>query len=119
MVGWWCSSVLSLLSWRCQIGRRLLQPVRHAHLAVHRRRGGEVLVRLLPLAGALIQLAEAEVAVGDEGAHAELAGKCQRLIVAGVSRLHLRGFTMRGDLAEEIEDPRFDPPPSPLPSHPH
>src|SRR5262245_28442780 len=26
---------------------RLLQPVRHAHLAVHRRRGGEVLLRLL------------------------------------------------------------------------
>jgi hypothetical protein len=29
-----------------------------------------VLVRLLPLAGALIQLAETEVAVGDERAHA-------------------------------------------------
>ena len=47
--------------------RDLLQPIRHAHLAVHRRRRGEVLLRLLALAGAPIELAEAEVAVGDEG----------------------------------------------------
>src|SRR5882672_3202115 len=86
----------------------LLQPVRHTHLAVQRRRGPEVFSGLLALAGAPVELAEAEVAVGDEGAHAEFAGKCQRLIVAGVSRLHLKGFAMRGDLAEEIEDPRFD-----------
>src|SRR5262245_61805204 len=41
---------------------RLLQPVRHPHLAVHRRRGGEVFLRLLALARAPIELAEAEVA---------------------------------------------------------
>src|SRR5262245_5616977 len=46
---------------------RLLQPERHLHLAVHRRRGGEVLLRLLALARAPVELAEAEVAVGDEG----------------------------------------------------
>src|SRR5262249_28549020 len=46
----------------------LLQPICHPHLPVHRRRGGEVLLRLLALAGAPIELAEAEVAVGDEGA---------------------------------------------------
>src|SRR5262249_3596283 len=50
----------------------LLQPVRHPHLAVHRRRGGEMLLRLLTLARAPVELAEAEVAVGDEGAHASL-----------------------------------------------
>src|SRR2546427_4468948 len=49
----------------------LLQPVRHPHLAVHRRRGGEVLPRLLAFAGAPVELAEAEVAVSDEGAHAD------------------------------------------------
>ncbi len=48
---------------------RLLQPVRHAHLAVHRRGGGEVLVGLQAFAGASVELGEAEVAVGDEGAH--------------------------------------------------
>jgi hypothetical protein len=49
-----------------QLRLRLLQPEGHAHLAVHRRRGGEVLLRLLALARAPVELAEAEVAVGDE-----------------------------------------------------
>ena len=55
----------------------LLQPVRHAHLAVHRRRGGEVLLRLLALARALVELAEPEMAVGDEGSHAEFGSERQ------------------------------------------
>jgi hypothetical protein len=46
---------------------RLLQPVRHPHLAVHRRRGGEMLLCLLALAGAPVEFAETEVAVGGEG----------------------------------------------------
>src|SRR4030095_9410705 len=33
---------------------RLLQPVRHAHLAVHRRRGGEMLLGLLTLVRAVL-----------------------------------------------------------------
>ena len=33
-----------------QLRPRLLQPEPHVHLAVHRRRGGEMLVRLLVLA---------------------------------------------------------------------
>ena len=49
---------------------RLLQPELHAYLAVHRRRGGEVLVRLLGHASAPVEPAEAEAAAGDEGAHA-------------------------------------------------
>jgi hypothetical protein len=40
---------------------RLLQPEPHAHVAVHRRGGGEVLVRLLAVARAPVQLAEAQV----------------------------------------------------------
>jgi hypothetical protein len=50
-----------------QLRLRLLQPVRHAHLAVHRRRGREVLLRLLTLARTPVELTEAEVAVGDDG----------------------------------------------------
>src|SRR5262249_6047603 len=42
-------------------------PVRHPHLEIHRRRGGERLLSLLALACAPVELAEAEVAVGDEG----------------------------------------------------
>src|SRR5215470_19902138 len=49
-----------------QLCLRLLQPARRPHLAVHRRRRGEVLLRLLRLARAPVKLAEAEVAVGDE-----------------------------------------------------
>src|SRR5260370_41296599 len=53
---------------------RLLQPEPHTHLAVHggRRRG--VFLRLLARARASAELAEAEVAVGDERAHAERVG---------------------------------------------
>src|SRR5262249_8634104 len=40
-----------------------------SHLAVHRSRGGEVLMRQLALAGAPVELPEAKVAVGDDGAH--------------------------------------------------
>jgi len=40
-----------------------------------------VLLGLLALARAPVELAEAEVAVGDERAHAELRGDCQRLSI--------------------------------------
>src|SRR5215470_18177549 len=53
---------------------RLLQPVRHIHCSIHRRRGGQVPLRLLALARASVELAEAEMAVGDEGAHAAILG---------------------------------------------
>jgi hypothetical protein len=46
----------------------------HVHLAVHRRRDGEGLVGLLEPARAPRELAEPEVAVGDKGAQAKLAG---------------------------------------------
>jgi len=56
----------------------LLQPELDAHLAEHRRRGGEVLVGPLAIARAPEELAEAEVAAGDEGAHAARLGERQR-----------------------------------------
>src|SRR5262245_8685665 len=71
------SSSRQLLQFRL----RLLQPVRHAHLAVHRRRGGEVLLRLLAFTRASVELPEAEVAVGDEGAHAKLIGQIEGLAI--------------------------------------
>jgi hypothetical protein len=57
------SSALSKLPDLCL---RLLQPEPHVHLAVHRRREGEVLAGLFLIARAPGELAEAEVAVGDE-----------------------------------------------------
>src|SRR5262249_48344204 len=68
----------------------LLQPVRHPHLAVHRRRGGVVLVRLLALARAPVELAAAEMAVGDKGAHADFTSGLRTTRPATSSRLEGR-----------------------------
>src|SRR5260370_4847403 len=57
---------------------RLLHPVRHPHLAVHRRGRGEMLTRVTPLVCSPAELAEADVAVGKKRAHPELAAERQR-----------------------------------------
>jgi hypothetical protein len=59
-----------------------------------------VLLRLLALAGAPRELAEAEVAVGAERSHAELAGQGQRLAVVTFGVLRV---TRRRDVAGEAE----------------
>src|SRR5215510_747914 len=59
----------------------LRRPVHHVHFAVHRRRGGDVVLRLLAMAPAAVQFAEAKVAMGDERAHAAGLGERQRLAV--------------------------------------
>src|SRR5882724_9072630 len=51
---------------------RLLRPESDVHLAVHRQRSRQVFRRLQPVAGATIELAEAEVAMRSERTHAEL-----------------------------------------------
>ena len=48
----------------------LIQPESHVHFAVHRDRGRKVFAGLLMLACASVELAEAEVAVGDNRTHA-------------------------------------------------
>ena len=57
----------------------MLQPKIHIHIAVHRGGHCEVLLRLQSLTGAAGELAEPEVAVGDEGAHAARLGEGQGL----------------------------------------
>jgi hypothetical protein len=86
---------------------RFLQPVRHAHLAVHRRRGGEVLLGLLSLVRAPVELAEAEMAVGDEGAHAELQGQRERSVIVPFGRLTEWWITASMDLAEKSQRGRL------------
>src|SRR4029453_2507559 len=83
----------------------VLQPVGHAHLAVHRHRRGDVLARLLALACAPVELPEAEGAVGDKRAHPTRLGECERVTVEAVSVL--RGIAAGRDLAEEAEGPRL------------
>ena len=61
------------------------------------------------VAGAPVELAEAEVAVGDEGAHAEVGGSRQRLLIGGLSLLDAGRVGLRGDLTEKPPRPRLGP----------
>src|SRR5262249_15799131 len=54
---------------------RLLQPEGHAHLAVHRRGSGEVLMGLRLVASSAVGCCEGGVAMGEEWADAELGGE--------------------------------------------
>src|SRR5262245_350427 len=65
----------------------LFQVEAHVHLAVHRRRDREVLLSLLTLCGSPVELAKAEVAVGDERAPAAGLGECQRPAVVCLAAL--------------------------------
>ena len=82
-----------------QLSLRLLEPEAHVHLTVHRRGGGEVLPRLLALARARSQLPEAEVAVGDERAHAARLGEGQRLAVVSLAALGIEPLGVGRDVA--------------------
>jgi hypothetical protein len=63
-----------------------------------------VLARLLALACAPVELAEAEVAVGAERAHAQFFGEDHGLPVAGFSLFGIRRVAMRSDLAGEAAE---------------
>jgi hypothetical protein len=65
--------------------------------------GGEVLLGLLALARVPVELAEAEVAVGNEGAHFEVLGERERIPVVATSALW--GITAGGDLTEDTSSP--------------
>src|SRR5215831_7079033 len=81
----------------------LLQPEPHVHLAVHGCRDGEVLLCLVALAGASVKLPEAEVAVGDERAHAARLGEGQRLAVVGLAALGIEPVGVGRDVTEQVE----------------
>ena len=79
---------------------RLLQIEAHVHLAVHARGSGQVLASLLRFAGALVQLAEAEMAVGDDGPHAARLGERQGLAIVGFASLDVELVAIGRDVAE-------------------
>jgi hypothetical protein len=72
-------------------------------MSKHRRRGGEVLLRVLTLARTPVELAETEVAVGNERAHAARLGERQRLAVVGLSALGIESVERSGDVAEQAQ----------------
>ena len=53
-----------------------------------------MLLSLLRLARAAVELAEPELAVGDEGAHAARLGERQPLAVVGLAALGVEGMTV-------------------------
>src|SRR5262245_20803490 len=77
---------------RLHLGLSLLEPEPHAHLVeqVHRRR--EMFRRLL-IASSPVQLAEADVAMSDERAHAKLQSQGIERAVAGFGRWSSRDLT--------------------------
>ena len=82
---------------------RLLQPERHVHLAVHRRRRCHMLLRLLARARAPVQFAEAEMAVGDKRAHAARFGEFQRGEIVSFTGVSVEAIPVGGDVAEEVQ----------------
>jgi len=89
---------------------RLGQPEAHVHLAIHRGGGGQGLLRLCLVASPAVELAETEVAVGDERAHVELGRPRQRLLVGGFGFRHGGWACLRGNLTEKPPRPRLGPP---------
>ncbi len=67
------------------------------------RRGREVVLRLLALAGSPVELAEAKVAVGEERAHAARLGEGQGLAVVGLAGLGIEPVGMGRDVAEQVQ----------------
>src|SRR5215471_10316312 len=82
-----------------QFRLRLLQVEPHVHLAVHRRRGREVLLSLLALARARAQLPEAEVAVCHRGAHAQRLGDGHGVAIEALRLVEGAGLAPAGDVA--------------------
>ena len=61
-----------------------------------------MLLGLLPLAGSPVELAKAEVAVGDERTHAPRFGERQRLAVVSLAALWIEPVGMSRDIAEQV-----------------
>ena len=81
----------------------LIEPGAHFQIAVHRRRCGEILASMLCLADAAVELAQAEVALGDERAHAVQLGECQRLSVVGRRAVGIEPVGVARDVAEQAQ----------------
>src|SRR5262249_37710014 len=77
------------------------------HLTVHRRRGGEMLLRLRAFAGARVELAKAEVAVRFKRAPAQLGFERQRILEMRPGRPDVRGITGGLGFAEGPETCRL------------
>src|SRR5262245_44376985 len=86
---------------------RLLQPVGHAHLPVHRHRGGEVFTGLLSLVCTAVELAATQMTVGRQGTHPTLGGQCRRIEERALCPDHVQRLAAQRNLALNAETPRL------------
>ena len=84
-----------------QRGFRLREPERHRHGTVQCDGGGEFCVGLLRVACHGTQGAEAGVAMGLEGTHAECHGQSEGLPVVGFGQGHIWRLAVQCDCTEE------------------
>ena len=82
---------------------RLLQPERHAHVAVHRRRRREMLVRGRPAVHAPMKPAEPEVAVRNERPHSAGLGERQCPLVGRLPARGIERVRIGRDLGAQVE----------------
>ncbi len=68
-----------------------------------------MLLSVRAVARASVELAKAEVTVGNEWAHAEIGGQGESLPVAVFSLPDIEGIAMQADLAEEADRMSQDP----------
>src|SRR5262249_33265152 len=80
----------------------LLEPEVHVHLAVHGGRDGEILAGPLRIAAA-VELAQAEVAMRDQRAHAVRLGERKCLQVARYPALEIEPVGMTCNVAEQSQ----------------
>src|SRR6266851_2218976 len=92
---------------RPRLALQLLEPVRHAHLAVHRARRLPVHTRFGALAGAAGEFRETGVAVGDQGPHCERRRAFGGLAEVLVGDVHIVRCCEHDDLTEDPERPGF------------
>ena len=60
---------------------------------------------LFALARTVVELAEAKMAVGDEGAHPELGGQSHGVAIVRLGRRHVETVIMQSNLAEKTKRP--------------
>src|SRR5512144_608582 len=109
---------MSLSAQRRELRLRLLDPGPHVHLAVHRGRDREMLLRGRSPAPAPVQAAEAAVTARDEGTQPARVGQEQGLPVVPRGGLDLARVATGGDLTEEPGRARRAPASAPVRARP-
>ena len=84
-----------------QLRLSLFQPQSHFHLPHHCDRRSEMLFSLLSAPYPPVQLAQTNVAMRYERAHAELFSEGESLAIVGFRLTGIKGIFAGGDLAEE------------------